>query len=54
MTLFLILMAISGWIAAFILLVVVIVLMLAFGAAQELTKQEIQDILKNTNAIQGK
>ena len=50
----LILVAVSGWIVASMLLMVIIVLLLAFGAAQELTKEEIQDMLKNTNAIQGK
>lgn len=50
----LIILAVSGWIVASMLLMVIIVLLLAFGAAQELTKEEIQDMLKNTNAIQGK
>ncbi len=50
MTLFLIFLALSGWIVAVTLLGITIFVLLAFGAAQELAKQEIQDMLKNTNA----
>ncbi len=53
MTLFLILLAVSGWIVAATLFGIIIFLMLAFGAAQELAKQEMQDMLKNTNTNIG-
>lgn len=48
MTLFLIFIAAAGWFAAIVLLSIVMILSLAFGASQELVKQELQDTLKQT------
>jgi len=48
MTLFLIFIAAAGWLAAFILLGILMILSLAFGASQELVKEELKDTLKRT------
>lgn len=46
MTLFLLLMAIFGWLAAFICMAIVIVVSMAMGAHDELVKEEIKNTIE--------
>lgn len=48
MTLFLALMAIFGWLAAFICMSIVIVLSVAMGAQEELMKEETKNTIQQS------
>jgi uncharacterized membrane protein YraQ (UPF0718 family) len=46
MTLFLILMAVFGWLAAFICMAIVIVISMAMGAHDELMKEQMKNTIE--------
>jgi uncharacterized membrane protein YraQ (UPF0718 family) len=48
MTLFLLLMAIFGWLAAFICMAIVIIVAMAMGAHEELMKEQIKNTIEQT------
>jgi len=49
MNYFLIFLAVTGWLAAAILMAIIMILSLAFGASEELKKEAILDIVKKHN-----